>query len=95
MKLEHLLSSRYSSQTGRLGYYLSLTLFRSLLLGIWYQLSDVQLAQCLYRDLLFHKFCRLELGGEVPEASTLGRFRQQLIEHDLWDRLIAEVNNQD
>jgi IS5 family transposase len=71
-----------------------LTLFRSLLLGIWYQLSDVQLAQCLYRDLLFRKFCRLELGGDVPEASTLGRFRTQLVEHDLWDRLLAEINGQ-
>jgi IS5 family transposase len=71
-----------------------LTLFRGLLLGIWYQLSDIQLAQSLYRDLLFRKFCRLELGGDVPEASTLGRFRTQLVEQDLWDRLLAEINRQ-
>lgn len=92
-QIEHLLSSIYSSKTGRPSYPL-LTLFRSLLLGLWYQLSDVQLAQCLYRDLLFRKFCHLELGGNVPEASTIGRFRTRLVEHDLWDRLLAEVNNQ-
>lgn len=92
-QIERLLSSIYSSKTGRPSYPL-LTLFRSLLLGIWYQLSDVQLAQCLYRDLLFRKFCRLELGGDVPEASTLGRFRTQLVEADLWDRLLAEINGQ-
>lgn len=92
-EIEKLLSSIYSSKTGRPSYPL-LTLFRSLLLGIWYQLSDVQLAQCLYRDLLFRKFCHLELGGDVPEASTLGRFRTQLVEHDVWDRLLAEVNRQ-
>jgi len=92
-KIEDLLSSIYASKTGRPSYPL-LTLFRSLLLGIWYQLSDVQLAQCLYRDLLFRKFCRLDLGGDVPEASTLGRFRTQLVEHDLWDRLLAEINSQ-
>ncbi|MFT5260879.1 MAG: IS5 family transposase [Saprospiraceae bacterium] len=92
-KIEHLLSSIYSAKTGRPSYPL-LTLFRSLLLGIWYQLSDVQLAQCLYRDLLFRKFCRLELGGDVPEASTLGRFRTQLVEQDLWERLLAEINGQ-
>lgn len=92
-RIEGLLSSVYGSKTGRPSYPL-LTLFRSLLLGLWYQLSDVQLAQCLYRDLLFRKFCRLELGGDVPEASTLGRFRTQLVEHDLWDRLLAEVNAQ-
>jgi len=78
-EIEKLLSSIYSSSTGRPSYPL-LTLFRSLLLGVWYQLSDVQLAQCLYRDLLFRKFCRVELGGDVPEASTLGRFRTRLVE---------------
>ena len=92
-QIERLLSSIYSSKTGRPSYPL-LTLFRSLLLGLWYQLSDVELAQCLCRDLLFRKFCRLELGGDVPEASTLGRFRTQLVEHDLWDRLLAEINDQ-
>ena len=70
----------------------SKTLFRSLLFGIWYRLSDVQLAQSLYRDLLFRKFCCLELGGQVPEASTLGRFRTQLVEHDFWERLLGEIN---
>ncbi|ORU92053.1 MAG: hypothetical protein A6F70_01860 [Cycloclasticus sp. symbiont of Bathymodiolus heckerae] len=92
-EIEKLLSSIYSSNIGRPSYPL-LTLFRSLLLGVWYQLSDVQLAQCLYRDLLFRKFCRLELGGDVPEASTLGRFRTRLVEHDLWDQLLGEINRQ-
>jgi len=92
-QIEEILSPIYSSATGCPSYPL-LTLFRSLLLGIWYQLSDVQLAQCLYRDLLFRKFCHLELGGNVPEASTIGRFRTQLVEHDLWDCLLAEVNHQ-
>jgi len=81
-ELEALLSSTYDSRAVSPSYLL-LTLFRSLLLGVWYQVSDAQLAQCLYRDLLFRKFCRLKLGGDVLEASTIGRFRTQLIEHDL------------
>lgn len=92
-EIEHLLSSIYSSKTGRPSYPL-LTLFRSLLLGVWYRLSDVQLAQCLYRDLLFRKFCHLELGENVPEASTLGRFRTKLVDNDLWDQLLGEINRQ-
>jgi len=92
-QVEQVLSSIYSSNTGRPSYPL-LTLFRSLLLGVWYRLSDVQLAQCLYRDLLFRKFCHLELGTAVPEASTLGRFRNKLVEHDLWDQLLGEINRQ-
>ncbi len=92
-KIESLLTSIYSANTGRPSYPL-LTLFRSLLLGIWYKLSDVQLAQSLYRDLLFRKFCHLELTSSVPEASTLGRFRNQLVKLELWDSLLAEINNQ-
>ena len=92
-KLEPILSSIYASKTGRPSYPL-LTLFRGLLLGVWYRLSDVELSQCLYRDLLFRKFCHLELGGDVSEASTLGRFRNQLVEHDLWERLLGEINCQ-
>lgn len=90
-EIERLLSSIYASKTGRPSYPLQ-TLFRGLLLGLWYRLSDVQLAQCLYRDLLLRKFCRLELGAEVPEAS--GRFRTRLVEHGLWDQLLGEINRQ-
>jgi len=92
-KLEHLLIGIYASKTGRPSYPL-LTLLRASLLGIWYRLSDVELAQTLFRDLLFRKFCHLELGGNVPDASTIGRFRQKLVEHDLWEVLLGEVNHQ-
>ena len=44
--------------------------------------------------MLFRKFCHLELGGDVSEASTLGRSRNQLVEHDLWERLLGEINRQ-
>ena len=54
-KIESILSSVYNASTGRPSYPL-LTLYRSLVLGIWYSLSDVQLAQSLYRDLLFRNF---------------------------------------
>ncbi|MCK5894719.1 MAG: hypothetical protein KAG53_10030 [Endozoicomonadaceae bacterium] len=40
------------------------------------------------------KFCHLELGGDVPEASSLGRFRTRLVEHHLWDKWLAEINRQ-
>jgi IS5 family transposase len=83
----------YASKTGRPSYPL-LTLLRSLLLGIWYKLSDEQLASSLARDLLFRRFCRLELSSDIPDATTLGRFRQQLVEYDLWEKLLGEVNRQ-
>jgi IS5 family transposase len=63
--------------TGRPGYPVQ-TLLRALLLGIWHGLSDEQLAAQLARDLLFRKFCRLELDAETPDATTIGRFRARL-----------------
>jgi IS5 family transposase len=91
--LEQIMAGIYASKTGRPSYPL-LTLLRASLLGIWYRLSDVELAQTLFRDLLFRKFCHLELGGNVPDATTIGRFRAKLVEHDLWEVLLAEVNRQ-
>jgi IS5 family transposase len=42
-KLERLMAGIYASKTGRPSYPL-LTLLRASLLGIWYRLSDVELA---------------------------------------------------
>ena len=92
-KLEQIMAGIYASKTDRPSYTL-LTLLRASLLGIWYRLSDVELAQTLFRDLLFRKFCHLELGGDVLDATTIGRFRQKLVEHDLWEVLLGEVNRQ-
>ena len=90
---EDLLSPIYGSRTGRPSYPHQ-TLFLSLLLGVRYGLSDVRLSQCLCRDLPFRRFCRLEFGGGVPDATTLGRFRSWLVKHDLRELLPGEVNRQ-
>ncbi|MBI4238585.1 MAG: IS5 family transposase [Deltaproteobacteria bacterium] len=91
--IEGLLSPIYSSRSGRPSYPL-VTLFRSLLLGCWYRLSDVQLEAQLARDLVFRKFVLLGLNEGTPDHSTLSRFRQQLEAHALWEKLLAEVNRQ-
>ena len=92
-RLEALMGRRCASTTGRPSYPL-LTSFSSLFLGIWHKLSDKHLASSLACDLLFRRFCRLELLGDIPDATTLGRFRQQLVAYDLWERLLGEVNRQ-
>ena len=72
--LAGLLVDEGKKATGRPGYPVQ-TLLRALLLGIWHGLSDEQLAAQLARDLLFRKFCRLELDAATPDATTIGRFR--------------------
>ena len=68
--LEALMNEIHASRTGRPSYPL-LTLLRGLLLGIWYKLSDEQLAASLVRDLLFRRFCRLELSANIPDATPV------------------------
>ena len=68
--LEALMNEIHASRTGRPSYPL-LTLLRGLLLGIWYKLSDEQLAANLARDLLFRRFCRLELSANIPDATPV------------------------
>ncbi|MDP0561607.1 MAG: transposase [Candidatus Endonucleobacter sp. (ex Gigantidas childressi)] len=62
--------------------------------GFAYLLPSSNLKCFGYRDILFCKFCHIELGGAVPEASTLGRFRTRLVEYRLWGQLLAEINRQ-
>jgi IS5 family transposase len=92
-RLEGLMGEIYTSTTGRPSYPF-LTLFRSLLQGICYKLSDEQLAASLARDSLFRRFCSLELSRGIADATTLGRFRQKLVQYDLWERLLGEGNCQ-
>ena len=91
LKLEQIIVKICASKSGHPSYPL-LTLLQASLLGIWYSLSDAELAQSLLRDLLFRKFCHLELGGDVPDATTIGRFWARLMELDLWEVLLIEVN---
>jgi IS5 family transposase len=63
-------------------------------LGIWYRLSDVELAQALFRNMSFRAFCHLEWGDEVPNVNHIWRFRARLMDHGLWRVLRREMNRQ-
>lgn len=91
----HLPRGEARAQTGRPGYPAQ-TLFRALLLGLWYDLSDVRLSAQLARDLLFRKFCHLELDQGVPDDSTLGRFRARLGDRleAILDEIMAQLEAQ-
>lgn len=92
-RLEALLAPIYASAAGRPSYPHGVML-RALLLGAWYNLSDVRLESALARDLLFRRFCNLRMEDSVPDHSTLSRFRTQVMQHGVWESLLAEVNRQ-
>ncbi len=72
--------------------YSALSLFKALLIGTWHNLSDKKLADSLGRDLVFIKFCEFSISGNKPDATTLLRFRNKLVKHNLFDQLLSSIN---
>jgi IS5 family transposase len=97
-KLEHLFEHVYASREGAASYPI-LTDIKLLLLQQWHGLSDERLEEQVDDRLSFRRFCGIPLDRQVPDHSSIWRFRQQLNARDadgmsLGERLLAEVNAQ-
>jgi IS5 family transposase len=90
---EKLLSVIYASTEGRPSHPV-LLLFKALLLQAWYTLSDYALEEALDDRLSFRRFTGLSTSEKSPDHSVFSRFRDQLIKHDVHDRLFDELNSQ-
>ena len=66
-----------------------LALFKALLLGLWHDLSDVSLAEALDDRASFRRFCGFAGGEAVPERTAFVRFRKELVERRLEEKLFA------
>jgi IS5 family transposase len=91
--IERELAQLHAAKEGRPAYR-PLLLFKALLLQQWYQLSDPGLEEALYDRLSFRRFVGLGLAEEVPDHSTLSRFRAQLAARGWGERLLAALNRQ-
>lgn len=91
--VELLLAPVYASPTGRASYPV-LSLFKSLLLGAWYGLSDPELEAALGDRLSFRRFTGFPLDDATPDHSTLWRFRDELGRVELIEPVFAEINRQ-
>jgi IS5 family transposase len=60
--------------------YPALGMFKALLLQSWYKLSDRQLSESLEDRISFSHFCGYSLHHQVPDNSTICRFRKELHE---------------
>ena len=80
--LEKLLRKKLQRVVNAVGNpaYPPLPMFKILLLQRWYNLSDVAAEESLYDRLSFVRFVGLSLDhDEVPDSSTICRFRQSLL----------------
>lgn len=74
--------------------YPPLMMFKVLLLQRWYRLSDPEMEATLWDRVSFIRFVGLSLSDEVPDHSTIWRFRQKLEQDGLAERLFAELVRQ-
>jgi IS5 family transposase len=81
-----LLDPLYSATKGEPAWP-PLAMFKALLLSIWYDLSDVKLAEALDDRASFRRFCGFSGTEATPERTAFVRFRKELVAHKL-DRLL-------
>lgn len=74
--------------------YSPLILFKMMLMQTWYGLSDPGVEDMVNENLSAMQFCGLQLEDEVPDHSTLSRFRKELTQKKAMDRLLRKLNNQ-
>jgi transposase, IS5 family len=84
---------RSADAPGRPGYPV-LVLFRALLLQSLYGLSERELEDALNDRLSFKRFVGLSIEDPAPDHTVLNRFRNQLIEEQLLEKLFAELDRQ-
>ena len=71
-----------------------LPLFKAMLLSIWYDLSDVKLAEALDDRASFRRFCGFSVSEPTPERTAFVRFRKALVAHGLDKTLFDEITSQ-
>jgi IS5 family transposase len=88
-----LVSPKGKSVTGRLPYD-GLVLFKIELLRVWYGLSDGDVEEQVNDRISFSRFAGISMENEVPDSTTVCRFRNMLVKADAYERLLSEINRQ-
>lgn len=90
---DNLMSDISASSLGEQGWP-PLCLLKALLLGRWYNLSDVKLAEALDDRASFRRFCGFSRSEPTPERTTFVRFRKTLVERGLGEILFEAIRDQ-
>lgn len=74
--------------------YPPLVMFKILLLGVWYGLSDPETEEAVSDRLSFRRFAGLALEDATPDHSTIWRFRDRLAKNRLMEPLMEALSRQ-
>jgi transposase, IS5 family len=78
-------------KTGRPPFSLQ-TMLRVHFMQQWFTLSDPGMEEAFFDTPLYRVFAQLEEFGNLPDESTILRFRHRLEKHELADEILATVN---
>ena len=92
--LSKLHKSDINPSNGGNSSYDRIAMFKLILLGQWNSMSDPELEYAIRIRLDFISFCGFDINGDISDHSTICRFRNELIEKDLLEKLLDEVNDQ-
>src|SRR3989339_1091336 len=85
--------SLHDSAVGRAPYSTKL-LFKILLLQQWYGLSDSEAEEQIYERQSFQEFLGLGKEDPIPDESTIGKFRNKMVDKMMDITFFEEVNKQ-
>lgn len=91
--VSELLDPLYSAAKGEPAWP-PLAMFKALLLSIWYDLSDVKLAEALDDRASFRRFCGFSANEATPERTAFVRYRRLLVAQKLDRSLFDTVTRQ-
>lgn len=71
-------------------------MLRMLLLQVWFSLSDEGIEDAIYDSYAMKQFSGIDFnsGEQVPDATTLCKFRKLLNEHGIQEKIFAQINKQ-
>ncbi|WP_238332877.1 transposase [Acetobacter sp. DmW_136] len=91
--IAEILSPLYSVPKGEAAWP-PLSMFKAMLLAVWYDLSDVKLAEALDDRMSFRRFCGFSVREPTPERTAFVRFRRLLTSRSLDKALFEAVTVQ-
>lgn len=85
---------KYTDASAGRKFYPALMMLKILFLQTWYDLSDEAMENSLSDRISFRLFTGLSMEDDIPDQSTICRFRNLLVEHKVHKKLLDEVNRQ-
>ena len=92
-KLARLVNGIYAAPLGRPSYP-PVVMVKIMVLQQWYDASDEAMEEALWDRVSFKRFVGLALEDDVPDHSTISRFRKEVSERGLAGRLFKELTRQ-